>query len=327
MINRRTFTSLFGSGLIASYLTRCSSASASQSTTMPINTSKATILTTWNNQNANELAHQALLKTNTAAGLLDALEKGINSVESDPNDSSVGYGGRPDRDGHVTLDACIMDHQGQAGSVTFMEGYKKAISVARKVMEETPHVILSGVGAEQFAHAQGFTREGLLTKISRQEYAEWLKKGLYQPKINIESHDTIGMLVRNGNADLAGGCSTSGLAYKMRGRVGDSPIIGAGLYVDNKIGSAVATGLGELVLRQLSSFLAVEMVRQGHSPQNACKIAIERIAKSTDVSDKQVGLLAMNKGGETGAYSIHPGFSYVLTDDESSVRKEAPSYL
>jgi len=331
MINRRKFTTLFGTSLITGYLNKCSAKGApSADNVIASNYNESLVISTWNNQRANAIALKVLngpVGDKTSTRLLDAVEQGINSVESDPADRSVGLGGWPDRDGHVTLDACIMDDEGSAGSVSFLEGYRHAISIARKVMEETPHVILSGLGAAQFAEYQGFEKEDLLTEDSRKAYVEWLKEGIYQPKINIERHDTIGLLVRDSEGSLAGGCSTSGLAYKMRGRVGDSPIIGAGLYVDNEVGSAVATGLGELVLKQLSSFLVVELMRQGHPPQNACEIAIKRIVEKNDVQDAQVGLIAISKAGETGAYSIHPGFVFALTTDENSSKLEAESYL
>ena len=317
MISRRKFNTLLGVTIIAQSQ-GCSSAPAP-----PI--WKNRIISTWNNQTANKKALAQLTKG--PEHLLDAIEKGINHVEADPNDTSVGYGGRPDREGFVTLDACIMDKLGRAGSVTFLENYMQAISVARKVMEETPHVILSGSGAAQFAAEMGFQKTNLLTEDSRGEYTKWLQKAEYQPKINVERHDTIGMLAINGDGDLSGGCSTSGLAYKMRGRVGDSPIIGAGLYVDNNYGCAAATGLGELVLRQLSSFLVVELMRSGLSPQKACEAAIRRIVESTDISETQVGLIAMNKSGEIGGFSIQPGFNYAVTDENNSQNIEAKSYV
>lgn len=316
MISRRKFNTLLGVTLATRPFSACSSQAPK--------TWQNRVISTWNNQAANKIALAELNKRPN--NLLDALEKGINHVEADPTDTSVGYGGRPDREGFVTLDACIMDKLGRAGSVTFLEDYMHAISVARKVMEETPHVILSGVGAAQFAEDMGFKKSELLTAESKADYSEWLNKAEYQPKINVERHDTIGMLAINQSGDLSGGCSTSGLAYKMRGRVGDSPIIGAGLYVDNKYGCAAATGLGELVLRQLSSFLVVELMRGGLTPQMACEQAIKRIIESTDITDTQVGLIAMNKSGEVGAYSIHSGFNYAVTDENNSQTFEAKSH-
>lgn len=244
---------------------------------------------------------------------LDAVEQGVMVIEADENNTTVGIGGTPDRDGHVTLDACIMDENGNAGSVCFLEDIKHPISVARKVMEETPHVILSGEGALQFAVEQGFERQNLLTEKGKTAWEKWQKEKKYEPVINIENHDTIGMLAIDKNGNISGSCTTSGLGYKMRGRVGDSPIIGAGLYVDNEIGGAVATGLGEMVLKSLSTFLVVELMRNGKSPQEACEEAIQRIIKkNANHKDFQVGICAVNKNGEIGAASIHGGFSYAI---------------
>lgn len=317
MISRRKFNTLLGA-TIATQAYSCVPAKS------PI-VSANKVVSTWNNQTANKKALAELAKG--SQHLLDAIEKGINHVEADPNDTSVGLGGRPDREGYVTLDACIMDKDGRAGSVTYLENYMHAISVARKVMEETPHVILTGDGAANFAAEMGFKKSDLLTEASNEAYKNWLKEGKYQPKINVERHDTIGLLAMNKEGDLSGGCSTSGLAYKMRGRVGDSPIIGAGLYVDNRFGCAAATGLGELVLRQLSSFLVVELMRGGKSPQQACEEAISRIIETTDVTDTQVGLIALDKSGNVGGYSIQPGFNYAVSDENGSVIIEAQSYI
>ncbi len=268
------------------------------------------VIATWNVPNAVQKAWEALQK---GSSILDAIEKGCNVEEEDPDNSSVGYGGLPDRDGHVTLDACLMDEKGNYGSVVFMENIVNAISVARKVMEETPHVLLAGKGAEEFAVSQGFKRVNLLTDKSKKVWEEWKVKSEYKPIINIENHDTIGMLAMDKNGNLSGGCTTSGLAYKMHGRVGDSPIIGSGLFVDNEVGAATATGVGEEVLKTVGSFLIVELMRQGKSPQQACEEAIERIMrKQPDRRDFQVGYIAVNKKGEIGAYSIHEGFSYQL---------------
>src|SRR5699024_6667253 len=190
---------------------------------------------------------------------------------SDPDERSVGYGGRPDRDGKVTLDACIMDENANIGSVAALEHIKHPISVARAVMEKTPHVMLVGEGALEFALANGFKKENLLTEKSKKEWEEWLKTSEYKPVVNIENHDTIGMLALDASGNLSGACTTSGMAYKMHGRVGDSPIIGAGLFVDNEVGAATSTGDGEEVIRTVGSHLVVELMRQGNSPQEACE--------------------------------------------------------
>lgn len=242
---------------------------------------------------------------------VDAVEAAARIVELDPKGSSVGLGGRPDREGHVTLDACIMDHTGNAGSVTAIENIMHPITVARKVMDETPHVMLTAEGAYQFAREHGMEHTDLLTEDSRKAWQNWLKESQYKPIINIENHDTIGIVAQDQQGNLSGACTTSGLAFKMRGRVGDSPIIGAGLFVDNEIGAATATGLGEAVMKSCGSFLIVELMRQGMHPQAACEEAVRRIvAKQKGYKDFQIGYLAIRKDGEVGAHAIHYGFNY-----------------
>lgn len=283
------------------------------------------IISTW----PHILDNQIALKSVQEGNLLDGIEKGINNVENNPLDQSVGIGGRPDRSGIVTLDACIMDKEHRAGSVCYLKDIKNPISVARLVMEDTPHVILAGDGALQFALDKGFQKENLLTEKSKAEYVEWLKTAEYKPKVNVELHDTIGMLAIDQNRDISGGCSTSGLGYKMQGRVGDSPIIGAGLFVDNEVGAATATGMGELVLTTLGSFLTVEFMRQGMSPLEACKAAVMRtIEKNKDsYKEMQVGYVALDKYGRYGAYSIQPGFQYTVTYQNHNKVYDAQSYL
>ena len=320
MINRRSFNKKFGFLLSSPFL--ASQCNSQEQVKASLN--EDLIISTWNNKAANETAIQNLSQTRD---LIGAIEAGINTVEADPKDRSVGYGGRPDRDGNVTLDACIMDHKGGAGSVTFLKNIKHPVSVARKVMEDTPHVILSGEGAQKFALESGFKTEDLLTESSKKDYEEWVKKGDYQPVINIENHDTIGMIGRRKDGNLSGACSTSGLMYKMQGRVGDSPIIGAGLYVDNDYGAATATGLGEVVIKSCSTFLVVELMRNGLSPEEACKEAVMRIKNKYDVSDLQVGLIAINKAGEYGAYSIQPGFVYIVSSGNQTELLKAKSLL
>ena len=246
---------------------------------------------------------------------IDAVEQGVAVVEADPNGGSVGIGGTPDRDGKVTLDACIMDETGNAGSVSFLENILHPISVARKVMDDTPHVMLAGEGALQFAKEQGFEEVDLLTPEAKERWEKWLVEEKYKPIINIENHDTIGLLAIDKQGNLSGACTTSGLGFKMRGRVGDSPVIGAGLFVDNEVGAATATGLGEAVLKTCGSFLIVELMRQGLSPQAACEEGVRRIAAGQDEEEFQIGYLAMNKAGEVGSYAIHPGFDYAMHRD------------
>lgn len=282
------------------------------------------VFATWNVPNATAKAWAVLQEGKSA---LEAIEQGCNIEEENAEGQSVGLGGRPDRDGNVTLDACIMNKEGNYGAVVYMQNIVNAISVARKVMEDTPHVILAGKGAEQFAVSKGFKQENLLTELSKKEWEEWKKTSAYEPIINIENHDTIGMLAIDKNGDISGGCTTSGLAYKMAGRVGDSPIIGSGLFIDNEVGGATATGMGEEVLKTVGSFLIVELMRQGRTPQEACEEAIGRIIKkSPNFKDFQVGYIALNKAGETGAYCIHEGFSTMTYRDDKNINTEVDFY-
>ena len=279
------------------------------------------VIATWNVKESTAEAWRVLQEGKSA---LDAIEKGCNIEEANAEGQSVGIGGLPDRDGNVTLDACIMDSKGNYGAVVYLQNIMHPISVARKVMEDTPHVILAGKGAEQFAISEGFEKTNLLTEASKKAWEEWKKTSKYKPIINIENHDTIGMLAIDKNGDISGGCTTSGLAYKMAGRVGDSPIIGSGLFVDNEIGGATATGLGEEVLKTVGSFLIVELMRQGKTPQQACEEAIGRIIKKNpNFKDFQVGYIAVNKKGETGYYSIHDGFS--VTKFQNDKNENIPS--
>ncbi|TCV97519.1 asparaginase [Luteibacter rhizovicinus] len=279
-------------------------------------------------------ANQAAWKVLAAGGRsLDAVEAGARIPEADLRNHSVGRAGYPDRDGKVTLDASIMDEEGNCGAVAAIEHIAHPISVARRVMERTPHVLLVGDGALQFALEQGFPREELLTPESEQAWREWLKTAKYHPVANSEvrdygigprggkpgdagNHDTIGMLAIDAKGNLSGACTTSGMAWKLHGRVGDSPIIGAGLYVDNEVGAATSTGVGEEVIRNVGSFLVVELMRQGRSPEDACREAVERILKRKSVRGKdiQVGFLAMDKRGRVGAWAIQKGFSYAVCD-------------
>lgn len=266
-------------------------------------------ISTWKTTEANQKAGQMLDKGEDA---LDAAVAGVAIEEENPKNTTVGYGGAPDRTGKVTLDACVMNHLGDCGSVVAVENIVNVARLAKDVMEKTPHVMLSGKGAEEFAISQGYKKTDLLTDQSKKEWKEWLKDQDYRPIINIENHDTIGMLCIDKNNNLSGACTTSGLAYKMKGRVGDSPIIGSGLFIDNKIGGAVATGLGEEVVKTVGSFLVVELMRQGLSPQEACEKAVKRIVSNNSQENKfQVAYIAMNKKGEVGSYSIEPGFTYM----------------
>ncbi|MEO6721119.1 MAG: N(4)-(beta-N-acetylglucosaminyl)-L-asparaginase [Ferruginibacter sp.] len=302
---------------------------ASEKTQRPL-VNQPIVISTWDfGKEANAEAWKIL---NNGGRALDAVEAGVKIPEADPTNQSIGYGGLPDRDGKVTLDACIMDEKYNCGSVMCIEHIMHPISVARMVMEKTPHVILTGEGALNFALANGFKKENLLTPESERAWKEWLKTSKYEPVINTENqlynkqknkkggpynHDTIGMLAMDSAGNLSGACTTSGMAYKMRGRVGDSPVIGAGLYVDNEVGGATATGVGEEVIRIVGSHLIVELMRQGLKPEAACKAAVERIIKRNPSKAKevQVGFLAMNKQGEFGAYCLQKGFTYAVRNN------------
>lgn len=291
---------------------------------------KPLVVSTWDvGVNANKAAWEILKKDGRA---LDAVEAGVMITEAEKVNCCVGLNAYPDRDGHVTLDASIMDENGNAGSVCFLERIKHPISVARRVMEKTPHVMLAGSGAQQFAVEQGFPLEDdKLSDEAKKAYDEWLKTSQYKPVMNIENskgqsafaphkfangaynHDTIGMIAIDANGNLSGSCTTSGLAFKMRGRVGDSPIIGAGLFVDNEVGAAVSTGLGEEVMRVCGSHMVVEAMRHGAAPEDACKLTVEKILKRKGVDkmkDVQVAFIAIDKHGNYGGYSIQKGFNY-----------------
>lgn len=279
---------------------------------------KPIVLSTWNfGIQANVEAWKVLSSDGRA---LDAVEAGARVPEGDPKETSVGLGGLPDRDGFVTLDACIMDENGKCGSVAYLQHIVHPISVARLVMEKTPHVMLAGDGALKFALANGFKKEKLLTKESEKAWKEWLKTAQYKPVANIENHDTIGIIALDSGGNLSGACTTSGMAYKMHGRIGDSPIIGAGLYVDNEIGAATSTGVGEEVIRIVGCHLVVELMRQGNSPEEACRLAVDRILKKNPAKAKevQVGFLALNKNGEYGAYCLQKGFNYAVHDSSGN---------
>jgi len=296
---------------------------------------KPIVISTWDaGIAANKGAWEILGREGRA---LDAVEKGVMVTEASQN-CCVGLGANPDRDGFVTLDACIMDENFNCGSVAFLERIKHPIAVARRVMEKTPHVMLVGSGAQQFAVAEGFPlEEQKLSPDAQKAYDNWLKKSEYKPPvINIENkqghgpfapsrldngewnHDTIGMIAMDTKGNLSGSCTTSGAGFKIRGRLGDSPIIGAGLYVDNAVGACTATGQGEDVIRVAGSHAVVECMRQGLSPEAACKKIIERIVKikGDKIKQIQVAFLALSKKGEAGAFSIHKGFSYAVKTNE-----------
>ena len=270
------------------------------------------VISTWNHGRAANAAAWEILST--GGDSLDAVEAGARAVEDDPAFTSVGFGGLPDRDGEVTLDACIMNHAGDCGAVACLREVRHSISVARKVMEETPHVMLAGKGALQFALDQGFKRENLLTEHAEKRWRARQGNEDFKPVANVEDHDTVGVLALDASGRLAGACSTSGLAWKMSGRVGDSPIAGAGLFLDGEVGVACATGVGELAMRGVSAFLMIELMRRGASPQEACEEAIQRVARKQEIEDAQLGVLALNRDGLTGAFALREGFTFATSN-------------
>lgn len=281
------------------------------------------VISTWNHGMAANAAAWEVLSIGGKA--IDAVEKGVMITEADLSNRSVGIGGMPDRDGHVTLDACIMDHESRCGSVAFLEGIAHPISVARAIMDKTQHVMLVGAGAKKYALAQGFKTIKTPIPAVKAEWKKWRKENkdeYKRPEINHENHDTIGLLAMDANGDLSGACTTSGWAYKMHGRVGDSPIIGAGLFVDNEVGAACATGLGEAIIRIAGSHTVVELMRHGYSAQQACEEAVKRIiSKHKDLTNLQCCFLALDKQGNVGSYSVYNGFNYALktVQDEKMV--------
>ena len=300
------------------------------------------VVSTWDSgQIANGAAWPVLESGGTA---LDAVEQAGIAIENEVS-CCVGLGANPDRDGHVTLDACIMDERANCGSVAFLERIQHPVSVARRVMEQTPHVMLVGAGAQQFAVQNGFPLEpDALSSTAREAYREWLKEAKYEPVINVErepatgtesqpaaptrlkdgsfNHDTMGTIALDAHGHLSGMCTTSGMGFKMRGRVGDSPIIGAGLFVDNEVGAVTATGQGEEVIRVCGAHLVTELMRDGLSPAQACRKAINRIVERDKIRAKefQVGFIAISQAGELGAYAVQPGFNYTVTHEGESGR-------
>ena len=293
------------------------------------------VISTWDSGvTANNGAWPILAKGGRA---LDAVEAAGRASEDEPG-CCVGLAAWPDRDGKVTLDSCIMDGNGDCGAVSFLERIKHPVSVARKVMENTPHVLLSGEGAQAFALANGFPLEdGKLSPDAEKEWKRWLEKSKYQPVINIENrkpalayatpyffddgspnHDTMGTVAIDVSGKLAGMVTTSGMAFKMRGRVGDSPIIGAGLFVDNEVGAATSSGVGEEVIRICGTHTVIEQMRFGRSAEEACREAISRVVKRNPAKAKemQVGFVALSKKGEIGAFAVQKGFSFTVTNSE-----------
>ena len=287
------------------------------------NKNNPVIITTWDYPSANEAAIKTL---NNNGNAMDAAEAGCRVLEADEKNIYIGIGSLPDETGKVTLDSCVMDSNGNCGSVAFLQNIVHPVSVARKVMEETKHVMLVGEGARKFAISKGFKQRNLLTKESRKAWRNWLKDR--RQMTPHEAHDTISMLVQDDNGDLAGACTSGGWAYKLHGRVGDSPIIGAGLFVDNEVGSAAATGLGEEVIKTTGSFLVVELMRQGYSPTKACEEALKRVIKAHNGKpDFQIGYIAMRKDGEVGSACLKWSFGYMVSKSGTSKFHEVKGLL
>lgn len=327
-LKRRTFFKLGLAGAALSLFKPSKAASLleenAEVTSKKLRAFRPTVVSTWSHgMEANAEAWKVLGNRGNA---LDAVENGVKVTESDLTNRSVGIGGLPDSSGKVTLDACIMDENSECGSVAYLEGIDHPISVARAVMEKTPHVMLVGKGAREFALDQGFGKIKTPIKESKKAWKEWKKEEKRKrPEINHENHDTIGMLALDAQGNLSGACTTSGWAYKMPGRVGDSPIIGAGLFVDNEIGAACATGMGEAIIRVAGSHTVVELMRQGYSPQKACEEAVNRILrKHKDLTNLQVGFVALNKAGDYGAYSVYAGFNVAVQRSEEGALEDAP---
>ena len=280
----------------------------------PSSAPRPLIVSTWPfGKKANERALEVYLDSGSG---LNAIEKGINLIEEDKGNASVGIGGIPNADGVVQLDACIMNGPTHgAGSVAGIEDILHPISVARMVMERTPHVMLVGAGARAFALENGMEAVDLMTEARTLAWEKWKAEQAAQPPVSEDNHDTIAMVLLDENGDLFGGCSTSGWGYKVPGRVGDSPIIGSGLYVDNAVGAAGATGLGENVMRFCSSFLIVEFMRQGATPQEACEMGIQRVASMVDtpMEDLAINFIAIDKKGNVGAAGTGQGFDFSVT--------------
>lgn len=282
---------------------------------------KPIILSTWDfGLNANRAGWEILKKGGSA---LDAVEAGAIVTESDIEISSVGYGGYPNEDGVVQLDAAIIDGKtGRMGSVAALEGIRNPCAVARRVLEKNNHIMLVGEGARTFAVKEGFQLQTTLTPKSAAWYADELNKRSDQ-----NGHDTIGVLARDQNGDLAVACTTSGLAMKWAGRVGDSPIIGAGLYLDNQVGGATGTGVGERAIEVCASFAIVEFMRNGLSPQNACEELLRRVVnRRPGKIDFQLAFIAMNRDGAVGGAALQEGFVYSICEGDKNETRPGSVY-
>lgn len=302
------------------------------------------VLSTWSfGPVANGPAMNALESGGSA---LDAVVAAATAVEDDPKVNSVGVGGLPDAGGGVSLDGCVMTDPDRCGSVCYLRNYANPVAIARAVMEKTIHVMLAGDGAEAFAQREGFLRRELLSEEAAAEWRTWrshpgsLDREKYRgwlPPLNVEeikdgvaarstggqhaepSHDTVSILARDAGGKLAGACSTSGMAFKVPGRVGDSPIIGHGLYVDQRAGAAAATGTGELIMGVCGSFLAVELMRGGATPLEAILGVLNRIAERFALRpEHQVAMVAMGPGGGWASAALKPGFHHTISDERGT---------
>jgi isoaspartyl peptidase/L-asparaginase-like protein (Ntn-hydrolase superfamily) len=274
------------------------------------------VISTWSfGMPANEVAWRLLCEGRPA---LDAAIEGVVNCEDNPDADSVGFGGTPDAEGNVSLDASVMDHAGHCGAVAGVRKLRNPIRAARLVMETTPHVLLVGEAADRFGIERGLAQGGLLSDAAAQRYRDWKTSQIPMP-----GHDTIGLLTLDRDGKLAGACSTSGTPFKVPGRVGDSPIIGAGLYVDGDVGAVAATGVGEEVIKVCGSFAVMENLRRGMDPADAIADGLLRIARRRGDRDVDVAFIALTASGETAGMSMRKEMKFVFavsTPSEKSLR-------
>ena len=268
---------------------------------------------------ANRVAARVLAE---GGGPVEAVQRGVMVTEADPEDTSVGYGGYPNAAGVVELDAAIMDGANlDAGAVASLRGIMHPVAVARQVMEETPHVLLVGEGARRFALSQGFRSRNLLTPRAKQAWKEWKNTR----RSSARNHDTIGMIARDADGRMAAACTTSGLAWKLPGRVGDSPLVGHGLYCDETAGGACGSGIGEEVIKVCGSYRVVEYMREGVDPEEAIRRVLRRIvSRNPAMRDEFIGFVAMRADGAMGYASTTSGFQASVQVGEEAVLHDAP---
>jgi N4-(beta-N-acetylglucosaminyl)-L-asparaginase len=290
----------------------------------------AVFLSTWEwGIEANARAAQIF---DAGGSLLDAVEKGINVVEDDPKVDTVGYGGLPNAQGEVELDAGIMDGtRHRAGAVCNLHKIKNPISVARLVMERTRHTTIAGEGALQFAIAMGFEPMQLLTPHSLEAWLKWKDTPNHETFwIDRNHHDTIGMLGVDGKGRVVAGCSTSGLAWKIPGRVADSPLVGCGYYADDAAGAASATGDGDVMSNYCTSMYIVQRMAQGAHPQEACEDVLRFMARSApNLREDMYCVIALSPSGESGAASMNAkqSLQYALWRNGAGALHTAPAFL